>query len=80
MCTQAHLYLPLCELYVFVHIIHTSCSKVHLVLIMALIMLATLHQYKLRMFSCYVVLHKSCACNFDSCKTLTWYMAGVYFN
>ena len=34
-------------------------------------MLARLHQYRSLMFSCCVVLHKSCSCNFDSCESLT---------
>ena len=32
-------------------------------------------QYKLRMLSCCVVLHKLSMCNFDSCKSLTCYMS-----
>ena len=37
------------------------------------VMLVRLHQYKIRMFLCCVVLHKLSMCNFDSCKSLTCY-------
>ena len=36
--------------------------------------------YKLCMFSCCVILHKSCICYFDSCKILTTWCVLINYN